>query len=295
MAAITIATRTKESPNSKVGISFVATTDGRIMLSQVDASGMFGGSGLHAGQEILSINGTTMRGKTTSVVLATLKSLDRDVTIQAGPGKQSAMLNCSISRKGGDGRYTPPTETLTFNSQQASQVPLFLRSMGVSPRKWERVVESFRTELLPAVQQSLTMDRVLGSEMGVYTGKQMEKGYWGFGQESHHEKKVFLMTHQAAVLHSNVALVANNVVSKANALLNRHGVMAELSFTVKELPNYSTKQRGKNTINIPTAIKFTPIDDDDDGSTARATAGGAPLASAAVIDCVPVNDDDNYC
>lgn len=251
------------------------------MITRVFDSGLFGGSGLLPGQELLSVNGTDMRGKSLDEVLATLQSIESEITINAGPGKQIGKLYCSLQKNG-------TKTTLHFSSQQASRVPPFLGSMGVSQRKWSRLVESFQTQLLPAIQQSLTMDQVLGNEMTAYTGKQMGKGYVGFGQESHHEKKVFLMTHQSAIQHSNLTMVAQNVLTKANALLNCHGVMAELDFTVKGLPNYSTKQRGKNTISYPTMILFTPIDDDDSAATGRASVSSAPPIATATV--VPAND-----
>ena len=284
MTTITIATRTKPNPNSKVGIAFARNTDGRIMITRVFDSGLFNGSGLLPGQELLSINGADMHGKSLDEVLATLKSIETEITINAGPGKQSAMLCCSLEKH--------ETQTrLHFGSQQASRVPPFLASKGVSTHKWSRLVEAFQTQLLPAIQQSLTMDQVLGNEMRAYTGKQMGKGFVGFGQESHHERKVFLMTHQAAIQHSNLTMVANNVVTKANALLNGHGVMAEFDFTVKGLQNYSTNQRGKNSISYPTLILFTPIDNDGSAPSARASATSAtPIANATVV---PVNDDSD--
>ena len=70
------------------------------------------------------------------------------------------------------------------------------------------------------------------------------------------------MANQAAMLQSNVSVEAANILAKANALMNAHGVMAELTFTVRELRPFSTKQIGKNTVRIPTAIKFTLIDDE---------------------------------
>lgn len=285
MTTITIATRTKPNLNSRVGIAFARTNDGRITITQVNDSGLFGGSGLLPGQELLSINGTSMRGKSLDVCLATLQSIEAEVTINTGPGKQSARLFCTLQA---NGRRT----TLDFNSRQVSQVPAFLGSMGVSQRKWSRVAESFQTELVPAVQQLLDMDQVLESEMHAYTSKQMGKGFVGYGQESNHERKVFMMTHQAAIQHSNLILVANNILCKTNALLNGHGVMAELDFTLKRLKNFSTKQHGHNTIRIPTMILFTPIGDigDRNGASSSASRGTTPIANATVVPLVSESD-----
>lgn len=251
---IIIVTKTKPSADSGVGITF-GVADGRIVLSDVNKSGLFGSTELRPGQQVLSINGTCVCGMSPSEVNAIVAFIEKDVTIQTVSGRQNSLLNYSIVRKG-------PKETLTFDSHQKQDVPVFLKSMNVSSRKWNCLVESFTTELMPAVQQALNMERILNSEMSLYTRKQMGKGYIGFGQESRHERKVFLMTHQASILHSNLSMVASNVVGKANALLNAHGVMAELAFTVRELPRFSTKQKGRNTINIPMAIKFTPLDDE---------------------------------
>jgi hypothetical protein len=61
-----------------------------------------------------------------------------------------------------------------------------------------------------------------------------------------------------------MAMVANNLVTKTNALLNKHRIMAELLYTVQHLALCSkTKQLVNTTVKLPTATKLTAIDDDD--------------------------------
>ena len=111
-------------------------------------------------------------------------------------------------------------------------------------RKWQKIYNAILNEMAPATRESDEMDRVFQTEMGKYTGKQMNKRFVGFGQESNHEKKVFHMTHQCAVLTSNARLVATDVSIQANALLAPHGIMGALIFRQTKLPKYSTKQKG---------------------------------------------------
>lgn len=102
-----------------------------------------------------------------------------------------------------------------------------------------------------------------------------------------------MMTHQAAIQHSNQTLVANNVITKINALLNKHDVMAELGFTARTLPNFSTKACVNNTISIPTAIKFTQI---DDWSDSGAVDGVARIENSQVVvanaTAIPINETE---
>jgi len=298
MTAITVATRIKPTPSAKVGLSFAATKDGRIVITKVQDKGLFAGSGIESGQELLTINGVSIRGMPVKEVAMTLACIPREVTVQAGPEEQKSLLKCDIIVKRRqdanidtqtlrgleEARSAPePVEQVCFHTQHY-QLPNFLKSQGVSAAKWSRIVTSFRDELVPALQHSLNMERVLRNEMKVYKNKQMVKGQIGFGLESQHEKKVYMMTHQAAIQHSNLALVASNLISKANALLNGHGVLAELSFTQKTLPKYShTKE--SNTIGLPCAILFTPIDDEGDVS-----APPMPLATTVV----PIQDSEEF-
>ena len=113
---------------------------------------------------------------------------------------------------------------------------------------------------MPALQASLRMDAIFNGEMGDYATKQMMKGYVGWGLESEHESKVFKMTNQSSILHSNLSMVATNVLMEANAILNGpYKLKAQLAFRVQRLPPFSSKQPTNNTIMIPTALEFSDI------------------------------------
>ena len=114
---------------------------------------------------------------------------------------------------------------------------------------------------MPAIQHMLHMDEVLGKEIENYRSKQVSKEMWSMrmGAEAQHERKVFMMTTQASIQHHVVSMLATNIVSLANALLNKYGIYAQLVFSTGTLPNFTKKEHMKlhNTILIPTALKLT--------------------------------------
>jgi hypothetical protein len=132
----------------------------------------------------------------------------------------------------------------------------------VSLNKWSRIVQGFENDLLPSFKAVLEMDDTLRNQMVVYVEKCLNPQFESTQYER--ERKALRMVSQDAILHSNLAMVAYNLVAKANALLKKHGVMAELQFTLRELDFYSkTKQMVQNTLKLPTANKFTVEDDDE--------------------------------
>jgi hypothetical protein len=114
---------------------------------------------------------------------------------------------------------------------------------------------------MPAVTQSLKMDELRETVLQNYQAKQVQKAHVNplWSAESQHERKVFIMTRQSSVLHKNLSMLASNLLSLANALLNPHGIYAQLEFAVGTLPNFSKKdhRRMDNKILIPTMLKFT--------------------------------------
>lgn len=236
MSPTVIVSAAKTSPESKIGIKFEGRK-GKIILKDISPSGLFASTNLQVGQEIVSINGTSISGKNVPEVLAMLVSIQKDVTIEA------RMISA----------WRAVAVKPNYNREV---VPTFLKQTGVPISKWERICDSLESELVPAVNKSKQMDSIFRKEIMEFTGKQMAKGYIGFGQESHHEKKVHQMAYQCSALANNATLAATNVLAKANALLNTHGVMCVLTLETTELPKYSTKQTDINTVIKPCGLDF---------------------------------------
>jgi len=96
--------------------------------------------------------------------------------------------------------------------------------------------------------------------MSQYTGKQMNKGAWGWGLESDHERKVFMMASQKASLERNVDLVATRVKDRANAMLAKYNIMATFEFKKEVLAKYSSQQQNQNEVVKIIGLQFHPIE-----------------------------------
>ncbi|KAL3905528.1 MAG: hypothetical protein SGILL_009643 [Bacillariaceae sp.] len=107
------------------------------------------------------------------------------------------------------------------------------------------------------------MELLLREEIKNFIGKQVSRDMFSINPaaESKSERKVFMMTHQSSVLQNNASMVANNVVTLANALLNRHGIYVELEFAVSKLANFSKKEHLhlENKVLFPSALRFSSI------------------------------------
>lgn len=135
-------------------------------------------------------------------------------------------------------------------------IPPMLHKKGVTASEWAMIFDAFHTQLAPAIYVSEKHETIYQKEMAAFTGKQMGKGYIGFGQESHHEKKVHGMVHQSSVLQNNATLIASNVVAMANAILMKYGIMVQLILRSQILAKYSTKQTKPNKQLVPAGLEF---------------------------------------
>jgi len=84
------------------------------------------------------------------------------------------------------------------------------------------------TDLLDALAHNDASSRAFETEMKGYKGKLILTGGLGFGLESDHERKVFRMLYKTSAWATNTVLVATNILAKSNALLNIHGIYAQL-------------------------------------------------------------------
>jgi hypothetical protein len=250
----------KPTPESKLGIGFAGDTGtGSIVVTKISDTGLFASTQLRVGQEILSVNDIPVKGGVTVLsVLAILQSSPKNVVIQARYNSFWKLTYEEKKIRTPDGGFSVKTK-YAVNSDR-STVPPGLVEMGVTPKKWARIFDAYSSEWLPAIYAANRLDTFFQKEMGNFVGAQMVRGFAGFGTESAHERKVFNMCNQHAVLNNNCNLVASNVLAKANALLNApHGVMAQLMFQEKELSKIPSQQPGKSL--HPIGLEFLPIED----------------------------------
>jgi hypothetical protein len=249
-ATMTTVTIIRESPDSPFGVSYKSVDD-KVILTVVKESSPFHSTTIRPGYELISVNGTKLSGMAISDVKAVLTSIQTsEVVIEARPVTDPCKFVFPLEGVARGTTYHKPP------------VPSLFTVKNVPDRNWERIFQAFSGEVLPELKIYLRMNTVFKTEMLDYTGKQMAKGYVGFGQESHHEKKMFMITNQTATVHGNVVLVASNVLARSNALLNSHGIISELVFENVESLQYSTKQSGsRNYVKLPVGLRFISIDD----------------------------------
>lgn len=235
---------TKSSPDSKVGIGFTAQAGGRIIVTKISDTSLFQGSDLRVGHEIIAINEISVRGKDVDEVKAILGSIEKEVNIQAQSVPQSYTLESTIAKDGINVALDKP------------DLPLIFKSKNISDGEWDQIFAMFKFEVVPHVHYTLKMDKLLENEMSHFVRSQMVKGVIGFGTESAQEKKAFMLTHHAAIQHSNLSMTASNVLAETNAMLAPYGIHARLVFTEQELTKIPGLQIRKNNALIPTGIKF---------------------------------------
>lgn len=252
---------TKSTPESKLGISFSAE-GGRVVLTKISENGLFASTALAVGQEILSINETRVAGMDIQEVLSILKSIPEVVTIEAKATNLFHLTYEEKKIKSTDGEGGVFIKTKFEVNSDRSVVPQQLAELGVTTTKWMKIVDAYSYKLLPSMYESNQMDKSFVQEMTSFVGAQMVGGAVGFGTESRREKKAFSMTYQASILADNCNLHAYNVLAKANALLNAHGILAQLTFSSTPVPKWSEKlQQEKNVVLRPSGIEFVSLDD----------------------------------
>jgi hypothetical protein len=254
----------KPTPESKLGISFVQDTPGVIVLTKIAETSLFANTPLRVGQQILSVNDVSVDVTTTvPSVLAILQSSPKRVVLTAAPPSSLGKLLYSENKirvpDGSAGGFSIQTQ-LVLNSDR-NTVPPGLASMGVTSKKWARIVDAYSNDFLTAMNAANRMDTIFRKEMDHYVGAQMVRGSFGFGTESAHERKVFHMCHQQAVLSNNCNLVATNLLAKTNALLNApHGVLVQLLFKGTDLRKISAKPQPDQALQ-PIGLEFLPVEE----------------------------------
>ena len=91
-----IASATKETPNSSIGVLFksYSRTSRRVYVLTIKTEGIFDKTELRQGQEVLSVNGVSVRGMSAREVADVISNIDSEVIIHAKPAKITVPPNC---------------------------------------------------------------------------------------------------------------------------------------------------------------------------------------------------------
>mmetsp|Transcript_11349 Transcript_11349/g.21657 ORF Transcript_11349/g.21657 Transcript_11349/m.21657 type:complete len:261 (+) Transcript_11349:429-1211(+) len=251
----------KPKPESKLGIKF-SEERGKIVITSIADESLFASTALAVGHEILSVNETRVVGSDVGTVLSILTSIPNVVTIEAYAYSLFHLTYQESKVRIPDGEGGVYIKTKFEVTSERSIVPPLLAEMGVTPAKWAAIVDTYSNKLLPAMYESNQMDKKFDTEMEKFVGKQMVAGgLVGFGTESNHERLVFRMAHQSSVLADNCHLLATNLLAQANALLNAHGILAQLTFSTTKIPKLSKHQKENNVTLRPNGVEFLSLTD----------------------------------
>lgn len=245
--ATVVATVTKAFKEQRLGIGLVNGEYGP-KISSIVADGLFHLSNLRVGMRLLSINSVQVNNISHEEAVQILKAAEGQVIIVADevvPPKITFNL------------YKSATE---IKAKMGTGMPTLLSEAGVPCNTCNRIYTLIEGELLPAAMASSKQDYIYNTEMDLYTSKQMGKGYVGWGLESSHERKVFMMVSQKASLERNVDLVATQVKDRANAMLAKYNIMATFAFKKEVLAKYSSKQTSQNEVVKIIGLQFHPIE-----------------------------------
>ena len=248
-----VASVTKAFKDQRLGIGLVNGEYGP-KISSIVADGLFHLSNLRVGMRLLSINNIQVNDISHEEAVQILKAAEGQVIIVADevvPPKITFNFYKSATSTRGE---------MEIKAKMGNGMPTLLSEAGVPCNTFNRIYTLIEGELLPAAMASSKQDYIYNTEMGQYTSKQMGKGYVGWGLESSHERKVFMMVSQKASLERNVDLVATQVKDRANAMLAKYNIMATFAFKKEVLAKYSSKQTSQNEVVKIIGLQFHPIE-----------------------------------
>lgn len=244
-------TANKPTPSSKLGFNY-AVSDDRVVVTKV-SEGVLSSTELTAGQEIISINGTFVKGFSVEQVKQVLNTIKYDIMmeVESEPTKAYAVFRGT--------RFNAGEYQLNCSRDKP---PALLVTAGVPLRKWQMIYESL-TEMAVATAKSYDMDAVFQKECIMYEQCQSIRKVPNTHHLSgrHEDRVLYQRSHHCAVLGNNATLVATNVLAKANALLAPHGTMCALVMHTTMLAKYSsTEQHQQDTMMKPCGIEFMSVE-----------------------------------
>ena len=278
-------TALKTQNDSPLGFSYTyspnAATD--IFVSAVSGSGIFGGTGLKPGQQIISINGTNTKSIDQREFKALLRSLPAgDVTMIVRTDEahhSSVKFNCVCHTISHPGR--PAQRTVRAKMATSSEImPDTLTAAGVPKDVWLLIYSLIEEELMPVSVKCFRTNEEYTIGMQNYTMKA--------ATDVKIEKIANMRGVQLGILHNNVSLQGIETKDRVNSLLARYNIMASIALKEYELPKYPT-QRSPNTLMLAVGLNFYPMNFLTVSAVpASATTDGNMSTMAVSVSAVPV-------
>lgn len=172
-------------------------------------------------------------------IVAMTHNIEREVTIQVKADDDSDNESQKgVETSAGPFRLECGVEGDSLPKHQVENVTSLFYSLEVPEIKLDMILKGVSKDLRTCLKDCYEAQEAFDKRMKTYPSKQMVGGQVGWGIESGHEKVSFLDAHKASIEHSNLSMVACNLVTKANALANPHGILVELIFKRKKLTKY---------------------------------------------------------
>ncbi len=211
-----------------------------IFIDSVLESGIFGGTDLKAGQQVISINGT--EPSDIAMFKALLASApDGDVTMivrtQRPPSQSqsstTSTFNCQSRRtvaRDGYGRLLEVRHTVHANMRHSiDNMPGILRFAGVPRDVWILIYTLIKKDLMPVSLACFRAKEEYSTELRNF----WKKSKTGMNQFDKELKRVEQATNmkgfQVGILHNNVTLVATAVKDRANSMLTKYNITAAIA------------------------------------------------------------------
>mmetsp|Transcript_45148 Transcript_45148/g.94703 ORF Transcript_45148/g.94703 Transcript_45148/m.94703 type:complete len:268 (-) Transcript_45148:652-1455(-) len=258
-------TAIKPRADTKLGVTCTMCVGKPVVVKKVDADGIFGGTDLTRGQEVLRINETPVENIGTDAMFAILSSLPSgEVTFIVKSEKCSidgVTFQCAVDHNG---------ESVSIMNTSIEIIPQVLRDASVPREHWLLIYSLIEHELMPVSAKCIQSNEIYNRDMRDYNHTSLTL-----------EKNAHMKGVQTGILHNNVTLVAMSVKDRVNSILANYHVIAALAYKSIELPPYPG-QRNPSHISIAVGLNFYKIRH----SAVEVTA--TPLESVKSVIATPV-------
>lgn len=236
-------TVTKPHAAAKLGFKCNVTSRSATITS-VDEHGLFAGTDLRTGQEILRINGTAVPGIGSDAVMALLASLPSGDVSLIVKSNEASTNNRAIFKANSTG-------TRYWMERRITEMPQILRDASVPQAKWWWIYSLIQEELMPA---STTC--IQSNERYNYYVHTLLKSK-DLSTMISHDKAIHGT--QLGILHNNVTLVAMSVKDRVNAILSSYHITAVLAYESIDLPRHPS-QKDNNQMAVAVGLNFVSME-----------------------------------
>eukprot|EP00571_Detonula_confervacea_P006993 CAMPEP_0172323050 /NCGR_PEP_ID=MMETSP1058-20130122/47742_1 /TAXON_ID=83371 /ORGANISM="Detonula confervacea, Strain CCMP 353" /LENGTH=290 /DNA_ID=CAMNT_0013038965 /DNA_START=135 /DNA_END=1007 /DNA_ORIENTATION=- len=253
--SILAVTATKPRADSRLGFKYERVVNTSIIIvTAVNEHGLFSGTDLKRGQEIISINGTrpqNLERGTMGAFLALLPTGNVTFIVKSKiPPNDGVIFKCTaIPDRSGSQIHGTRMET------GIDDMPKILKDASVPREKWLLIYTLISDELMPVSFKCVKSNETYNRDMHLYLRLKRSNH-----TDATLEKAVHMKGVQTGILHNNVTIVAMAVKDRVNSMLAKHHIMAVLAYESIRLPQYPTEKQSTNQMMIAVGFNFYSMD-----------------------------------